>query len=126
MKKCDYVAIVKFENNEKSYKFAAYKEDLICVGDYVVCDASVGRFAAQVMQLTPVDEWKEALPTREIIGKADLSHYFIRKEKEELAIKLKEQLDEKLAKFQELALYELMAKENPDVLELLNTYKELI
>lgn len=64
--------------------------------------------------------------SREIICRIDMTKYNERKEKAQKISTLKGQIDKKVKELQGVALYELMAKDSPELQEMLDEYKQLI
>ena len=63
---------------------------------------------------------------REIVSKFDMCSYEERVAKRKQAKQLKADMNKKMKEMQELAMFEMMAKENPELKEMLDAYKELI
>ena len=64
--------------------------------------------------------------SREIICRIDMTKYNERKEKAQKISTLKGQMDKKVKELQGVALYGLMAKDSPELQEMLDEYKHLI
>lgn len=120
------IALVRFQNNpsNKEYCFALY-DDSVDIGDYVVCDSSTGWGIANVYNIVPADV-AEYKPTREIICKIDVSKFEKRKSIRTKKKDIKNKLDAAVANNQNLIMYEAVAKQVPEVAELLEAYKTLL
>ena len=123
-----YVAMVKFiqgTNTTKEYAFALFDTNIV-IDDYVLCDTQNGYGVAKVIKIMPKSEYEGVKITREIICKVDFADFEKRKENRAKAIKLKTDMDKKIKEMQELAIFEMMAKESPELKEMLDTYKDLM
>lgn len=128
------VCKVKFlegTNTNKEYHYALY-DDNTCVNDYVVVkSANHGMGIARVVDIIPDGYVTQAMRDycnegREVIAKFDMDAYEQRVEKRKMAKQLKADMNKKMKEMQELAMFEMMAKENPELKEMLEKYKELI
>lgn len=122
------IAMVKFvqgTNTTKGYAFALFDEH-IGVDDYVLCDTSNGYNVAKVTEIISKENYEGADVTKEIICGVDFSSFEQRKENREKAKKLKTEMDKKVKEMQEVTLYEMMAKSNPALAEMLEQYKALL
>ena len=122
------VAMVKFvqgTNTTKGYAFALFDND-IKVDDTVLCDSATGYGVAKVTDIIEQKDYEGTQVTKEIICKVDFTAYETRKENRKKAQNLKVQMDKKINEMKELALYEMMAKDCPELAEMLNTYKGLV
>ena len=123
-----YVAMVKFlqgTNTTKEYGFALFDTNII-IDDYVLCDTQNGYGVAKIIKIIPKSEYDGTKITREIICKVDFTDFENRKENRAKAIKLKTDMDKKIKEMQELAIFEMMAKESSELKEMLDAYKELM
>ena len=121
------IAMVKFvqgTNTVKGYAFALFDEN-INVDDCVLCDTANGYGVAKVIDIIAKDEYDGDV-TKEIICRVDFTNFEQRKKNREEAKKLKIEMDKKMKEMQELALYEMMAKDCPELAEMLETYKGLV
>lgn len=122
------VAMVKFlqgTNTTKEYAFALFDES-IRVYDLVLCDTQNGYGVAQVVKIMTQQEYEGIGITKEIICKVDFTDFETRKEKRKKAQKLKTEMDKKVKELQGLAVIEMLAKENPNLKEMLDEYKTLM
>ena len=126
------VAKIKFlegKNTNTEYYYALF-DDLIYSGDtVVVMSAHNGMGIAVVIDIVeePTPPMLDSCNAgREIIAKFDMYAYEARKENRKKAQELKVQMDKKMKEMQELALYEMMAKDCPELKEMLDAYKGLV
>ena len=129
-----HVAKIKFiegTNTSREYHYALYDTNIVG-GDYVVVkSANHGMGIAQVMEVIPECYVTQAMldycnEGREVISVFDMSAYEERVEKRKKAKQLKADMNKKMKEMQELAMFEMMAKENPELKKMLDVYKELI
>ena len=128
------VCTIKFiegANTGREYHYALY-DDNICCGDYVVVkSANHGFGLAQVNEIIPDGCVTQAMRDycnagREVISAFDMGAYNDRVDKRKRAKELKAEMNKKMKEMQELAMFELMAEKNPELAEMLATYKELM
>lgn len=127
------VASVKFLagiNTTKEYHFALY-DCAVQVGDYalVKCSSSYPRgtySVVRVVDITPTTEYVGTLPTAEIICKIDFADYERRRAVREEREELKKKMDKLVKDSQELAIYQIIAKDNEAMAELLAAYRETL
>ena len=122
------VALVQFlqgTNTTKGYAFALFDDD-IGVNDTVLCDTSYGYGVAKVTEIIPNKEYSGVAPTKEIICKVDFSAFEQRKVNREKAQELQKEMDKRIQKLQEFALYEMMAAQDPELKEMFENYKQLM
>lgn len=127
------VAVVKFPYTDrfsgsygKNYNFLTDIEDLK-MGDKVVVDTVNG---LQVADFIKYDEYGfgevgKKRPTKWVIQLIDLEKHKIRVEAALEAERLKRLLEEERKKAQELEIYEILAKTNPQIAEYLEKLKKL-
>lgn len=128
------IAKIKFiegTNTNTEYHYALYDESFI-IGDHVVVkSANHGLGLAVITDIIHDSCVTQAMRDycnegREIVSKFDISAYELRVEKRKAAKQLKADMNKKMKEMQELAMFEMMAKENPELKEMLDAYKELI
>lgn len=128
------VCAIKFiegSNTTTEYNYALYDSN-INVGDYVVVkSANHGMGIATITNIIADENVTDAMRNycnggREVVAKFDMSTYNERIEKRKMAKQLKADMSRKMKEMQELAMFELMAEKNPELKEMLETYKELI
>lgn len=106
----------------------AYKGELK-EGDYIICDNAYGNGALSVRIVMKADVPLAKLETNtidgEVMGVADVSAYFVRKENEKKAAELKKKMAERAKAYQEEAFWRMMAKEDEQIAALLKEYEEV-
>lgn len=104
---------------DKEYVF---RTDLDLVnGDTVVCDTANG-FAVAVV-LGNYGDWKKA--TKWIVQKVDLTAHEERVAKADLLKELKKDIEKRAKEVNEFVLYEMLAKSDTKLAEMLTKYNEL-
>ncbi len=110
-------------NTEREYIYACYDE--VHEGDYVVVKS--GHHGWGLARITQVFDSEVPVEcNREIICKFDPSAHFVRIEKVKRLAEIKRDMDAKVKELQHLAIYEALAKNNPEMKELLDEFKSLI
>lgn len=100
---------------DKTGTVACY-DNAVNVDDYVVVNKDYGYAVAKVMELT---EQTDEKITREIVCKADFSDYFNRCENRKRRGELMKQMEKRASELKEIALYEMLAKEDPTMAAML-------
>lgn len=127
------VAVVTFPNTDrfassynKKYNFVTDIENLE-KGDKVVVDTVNGLGIAEFVSYDDLGFGNSGAktPTRWVIQKVDLDAYTKRIEALERVRKLKTLMEAERKKAQELEIYEILAKQNPALADLVKEYKEL-
>lgn len=115
---------VKFidDGNVSRHVYANF-EDCIEVGDLVVVKPAHHDVAlARVEEILPDNTYET---TREVIAKVDTTYYKQRVEAREKIAKVKAQMQERAKKLQDIALYQMLAKDDPEMAQLLADYQSL-
>lgn len=119
------VAKVHFLNDTTAFRTiecANYCTELI-VGDLcVVKTANHGMGLAEVDEISTRPE-KEL--TREVVARVDTSDYDTRVEQRKQLAELKTKMQERAKKLQDIALFSMLAKEDPEMAQLLQQYQGL-
>ena len=119
------VAVVQFLKDDvafRTFDYANYMPDL-AVGDIcVVMSKSHGMGLAEVVA---IKERTECDLYREIVAKVDTSDYDLRVERRKQAAELKNKMQERAKQLQDLVLYQTLAKEDPNMAQLLKDYLAL-
>lgn len=115
------VAMVQFMdgNNPNTYEYANFQPDLAIGDACVVMTAHHGLSLARVVDLKPRTE---AALYREIVAKFDTSAYEERVKQREKAAELKAKMNERAKQLQDIGLYQLLAKEDATMAQLLDEY----
>lgn len=110
------------------YHFAIYNDGF----DYQPGDTVIVSGNNQIQKIYEIITPEEAIQrfdkniTAEVICKVDTSSYDIRVEDRKRAADLKKKMDAMIRKMSETNKYEMYAERNPELKELLETYKELV
>lgn len=117
------VAGVQFPGNLKRYFFFTDIDNLQ-VGDILVVDAANGLQIVKFVEYRNLDDVVQK-PTKWVIQKVDLTKHRERMEAIERAEKLKRMMEERRKQAQELEIYAILAKSDPEMAKLLDEYKKL-
>ena len=115
---------VKFidDGNVSRHVYANFDTD-VNVGDLVVVKPAHHDVAlARVEEILPDNTYET---TREVIAKVDTTYYKERVEAREKIAKVKAQMQERAKKLQDIALYQMLAKDDPEMAQLLADYHSL-
>ena len=119
-------AMVELSDNRGkngTFKFANFEADLqeddICV---VMTEFEVLR-VGRVVEIIPHDELTEHF--REVVAKVYTDAYDTRVELRAKAAELKAKMEARAKQLQDIALYQMLAKDDPDMADLLNEYQGL-
>ena len=110
-------------NTEREYIYACYDE--VEQGDYVVVKSGHHGWGLAIISQI----FENEVPVecgREVICKFDPSEHFVRIEKVKRLAEIKRDMDAKVKELQHLAIYEALAKDRPEMKELLDEFKSLI
>ena len=116
------VQFIEGANKTEVYAYACYDEDVYVDDICVVKSANHGFGIAKVVRLRAKTD--ETI-SREIVCKADFSTYNKRVADRAKQAELKKLMAARASKLQELSMYELLAKSDPEMAELLGKYKEI-
>lgn len=123
------VARINFKGSEAITNFALY-DDAIKVDDFVLCmTGHHGEAIGRVVEIVPKNDELEGLDVsygREVICKIDYSAYEDRKIRLKKISKLKVKMAKKREELNELAVYQALAKDCPEMADMLNELKELL
>lgn len=119
------VAVVQFLKDDvafRTFDYANYVPDL-AVGDIcVVMSKSHGMGIAEVVE---IKDRAECDLYREIVTKVDTSDYDLRVLRRIQAADLKTKMQERAKQLQDIVLYQTLAKEDPDMAQMLKDYLSL-
>lgn len=115
---------VKFAEsyNNKSYDFLCDIDD-IEIGDYVVTDSANGLGVAKVQE---INDGVSSKATKFIVQKIDMEKHNIRLEQQKRVATLRQKLEDRRKALQEMHVYQLLAKEDPEMALLLKEYEEVV
>lgn len=122
------VATVKFirgYDKDKEYDFALYDYFIIKENDYVLCFTSYGYDVGKITRIVSQKEYGKPV-TKEIICKCDITAYETRKNIRKRMEQLRTKLNKAVKENQNMALYKAIAKDNPEVANLLFEYEKLL
>ena len=129
------IKFIEGANTNTEYHYAFYDPGYdvgINCDDYVVVKSAHHGFGlARVTGIIPDEDVTQTMRDycnegREIVSKFDMASYEARVEKRKAARQLKADMNKKMKEMQEIAMFEIMAKESPELKEMLDAYKELI
>jgi preprotein translocase subunit YajC len=117
------IKFLEGSNTEREYIYACYDE--VQEGDYVVVKSGHHGWGLAIISQV----FENEVPVecnREVICKFDPSAHFARIEKVKRLAEIKRDMDAKVKELQHLAIYEALAKDSPEMKELLDEFKSLI
>lgn len=116
-----FINFISGSNTDVPYAYAAYED--YTEGDYVVVNTGHhGMAIAKVNSLYADDKVEYG---REIICKVDMTAYNDRKARAKRRAELKSKMEAKVKELQETAIFEMLAKEDAGLAEMLKEFKEL-
>ena len=119
------IAVIQFLNESiafKTYEYANYEPDLKANDLVVVMSAHHGMGLAEVVE---IKEQTNAELYREIVAKVDTFDFDNRVAVRKQAAELKAKMQERAKQLQDIALYQMLAKEDPEMAKMLQEYKAL-
>ena len=116
------INFISGSNTDVTYTYAAYED--YAEGDYVVGHTGHhGMAIARVKAMGTEDDKVEY--GREIICKIDMTAYNDRKARAKRKAEIKSKMEAKVKELQETAIFEMLAKEDAGLAEMLKEFKEL-
>lgn len=118
------VAVIKYLDSDRvsNYKYANF-DSALHKGDLcVVKSLNHGLGLARVVEII---EQNDIQTVREIVAKVDTQDYDFRVAARKDAAELKVKMQERAKKLQDIALYQMLAKDDPEMQDLLNRYQSL-
>lgn len=109
-------------NTAKEYVWLGLED--FKAGDLIVVDSSNGWGVVEVTRTEPYVDGNKA--NKYVIGKVDNAVYEKYIKAEQAAAALKKKLEARAKKLQNLALWEMLAKDDPEMQELVDQYKQVI
>ena len=109
---------------DNEYSYLADESLDLALGDVVLCDTKFGACLGKVIDI-PEEKSDYHGPLRSIIQKIDINYLFEDKLREFKIKEIKSRLSEMKKKFEEQAIYEMLAASNPAAAELLAALKGL-
>lgn len=116
------VQFIEGANKTEVYAYACYDADVNVDDICVVKSAHHGFGIARVVRFR---EKTDEVITREIVCVADFHKFEAREEARKKRAELKKTMAKRASALQEIAMYEMLAKDDPEMADLLRNYKEL-
>lgn len=118
------IATIMFldEEREKTYRYALYDEDIQIGDTCVVKSAHHGMGIAKITNIEPKTDEKI---TREVVCRCDFGAYQDREERRQRREALKSKMAKRAAELQEIALYQMMASNDPTMGDMLREFEQL-
>jgi hypothetical protein len=108
--------------NPCGYVYASFESDLK-IGDLVVVKPAHHKIA--LARVEEILEGTSYETSREVVAKVDTGFYNERVKIRNQAAELKAKMEERARKLQDIALYQMLAENDPDMKALLNEYRSL-
>lgn len=108
--------------NPCKYVYANFESD-VKVGDLVVVKPA--HHAISLARVEEILEGNDYETTREVVAKVYTDYYDDRVKTRNQAAELKAKMQERARQLQDIALYQMLAKDDPDMQTLLNEYQSL-
>lgn len=114
-------AVIRFLDgpSSRTYEYANYEPELEAGDLCVVMSAHHGLGLARVEEIV---EKNDTPLYREIVSKVDTSAFDARVTKRNQAAELKAKMQERAKKLQDIALYQMLAKDDPEMAQLLQDF----
>ena len=125
-----YKQVAAIKQNYGTYYYAIYDDGRkYCPGDKVIVSGAANGIIQTIEKIidpeTAVNRMGNKNITAEVIAYVDTSAYEERVAKRKEVEKLKKKMDQVIKQMEENNKYEMYAERNPELKEMLNTYKEL-
>ena len=120
------VAVIEMSGT--NYYYALF-DDNIDVKDTVLVSGSASNKIYSIKEIITPEEAKEKCSkdiTAEVMCKVDLFSYNKRVENRKKAEELRKEMDKKIAEMDEMNKYTMYAERNPELMKMLETYRELV
>lgn len=119
------IAQIKFlegNNTDRTYPYACYDDSIVVDDICVVMSEHHGLGIAKVDSIGPKTDEKI---TREIVCKCDFGDYNVRVANRKRRAELLKQMHNRAAELQEIALFQMLAKEDQSMKDILSEYQQL-
>lgn len=119
------IAVIHFLNDDtpfRTFECANYTPDLAAEDICVVMSANHGMGLAEVVE---IKDRTEGDIFREIVARVDSSEYEHRVEQRKQAAELKAKMQERAKQLQDIVLYQTLAKEDPEMAQMLKDFMAL-
>ena len=113
------VRFIEGTNTNTTYRYACY-DSSIEPGD--ICVVKSAHHGLGIARVDSIEPKTDEVITREIICKADFSAYETREANRKRAAVLKKKMSERANKLNELAMYAMLAKDDPEMQDLLTEF----
>lgn len=126
-----YKQVAAIKQGYSTYYYAIYDDGRkYCPGDSVIVSGAASGMVQKIEEIIEPEEAANRMGnkniTAEIVAYVDMSAYEERVEKRKAAEKLKKDMDKVIKEMDETNRYEVYAERNPELKEMLETYKKLI
>ena len=126
-----YKQVAEIIQMGKSYYYAIYDDGRkYYPGDNVIVSGAASGMVQKIEEIIDPEEAANRMGnkniTAEIVAYVDMSAYEERVEKRKAAEKLKKVMDKVIKEMDENSKYEMYAERNPELKEMLDTYKKLV
>ena len=120
-----YIVYGKYRSGYNCVKeYAWIGLESFSAGDLVVADSTNGWGFVEVTRVTSWDDSVKA--TKYVVGKVDDAQYKKYAQAKKLEAELKKKLEARAKKLQSIALWEMLAKDDPEMQELVDQYKQVV
>lgn len=126
-----YKQIAAVKQGYSTYYYAIYDDGRkYYPGDSVIVSGAASGMVQKIEEIIDPEEATNRMGnkniTAEVIAYVDMSAYEERVEKRKAAEKLKKNMDKVIKEMDESSKYEMYAERNPELKEMLDTYKKLV
>ena len=126
-----YKQVAAIKQNYGTYYYAIYDDGRkYYSGDNVIVSGAASGMVQKIEEIITPEEATTRMGnkniTAEIVAYVDMSAYEERVEKRKAAEKLKKTMDKVIKEMDESSKYEMYAERNPELKEMLDTYKKLV
>lgn len=126
-----YKQVAAVKQGHSTYYYAIYDDGRkYYPGDSVIVSGAASGMVQKIEEIIDPEEATNRMGnkniTAEVIAYVDMSAYEERVEKRKAAEKLKKNMDKVIKEMDESSKYEMYAERNPELKEMLDTYKKLV
>lgn len=126
-----YKQVAAVKQGYSTYYYAIYDDGRkYYPGDSVIVSGAASGMVQKIEEIIDPEEATNRMGnkniTAEVIAYVDMSAYEERVEKRKTAEKLKKNMDKVIKEMDESSKYEMYAERNPELKEMLDTYKKLV
>lgn len=126
-----YKQVAAVKQGYSTYYYAIYDDGRkYYPGDSVIVSGAASGMVQKIEEIIDPEEATNRMGnkniTAEVIAYVDMSAYEERVEKRKAAEKLKKNMDKVIKEMDESSKYEMYAERNPELKEMLDTYKKLV